>query len=135
MGPRKLVLAIGLVGVLGFGFGSPAAASGQWVRLQRCSGALPCAIPFGVRYNPDPLIAAQYGYVSPNAMSGKITFEPGGPALHLDKPLAKLKLPDFASEASRRIQLTRPASSEKKELPSVEPAPKPEGKPDSKRKL
>jgi len=126
---RKLVLAMGLVGVV-----ASSTARAQWVRLQRCNGAIPCMIPFAVRYNPDPLIAAQYGYVSPNSMSGRITFEPEGPAVQLDKPLAKLKLPDFASEASRRIQLTRPASSEKKTPPpSVEPDPKPEGKPDPPR--
>ena len=116
---------MGLVGV----FGSSAAVRAQWVRLQRCNGAIPCMIPFAVRYNPDPLIAAQYGYVSPNSMSGRITFEPEGPAVHLDKPLAKLKLPDFASEASRRIQLTRPASANEKAgstAEPVEPRPKPE---------
>jgi hypothetical protein len=100
---RKLVLAMGLVGVV-----ASSTARAQWVRLQRCNGAIPCMIPFAVRYNPDPLIAAQYGYVSPNSMSGKITFEPEGPAVHLDKPLAKLKLSDFASEAARRFLLAHP---------------------------
>jgi hypothetical protein len=123
MGLRKLVLAIGLVGVLG----SVSAARAQWIRLQRCNGAIPCMIPFGVRYNPDPLIAGQYGYMSPNSTSGRITFEPEGPVVHLDKPLAKLKLPDFASEAARRILLTRPAPVDKKAvLPKTEPAPKAE---------
>ena len=127
MRTRGLVLPAGFVALLGFG--SPAQA--QWVRLQRCSGALPCAIPFGVRYNPDPLIAGQYGFVSPNSTSGRITFGPEGPAVHLDRPLAKLKLPDFASEASRKIQLTRPAPAEKKAPPVVEPESRPEPKPGS----
>ncbi|MDQ5857032.1 MAG: hypothetical protein M3542_01970 [Acidobacteriota bacterium] len=127
MSTRKLVLAIGLVGVLG----SASTARAQWVRLQRCNGAIPCMIPFAVRYNPDPLIAGQYGYMSPNSMSGRITFEPEGPAVHLDKPLAKLQLPDFASEASRRIQLMRSAPPEKETVPlRVEPAPKPAAPPD-----
>jgi hypothetical protein len=82
-------------------------------------------IPFAVRYNPDPLIAGQYGYMSPNSTSGRITFEPEGPVVHLDKPRVPLQLPDFASEASRRIQLARPAPSEK-----AEPAPKPPPPPD-----
>ena len=117
MSTRKLVLAIGLVGVIG----SATPARAQWVRLQRCNGAIPCMIPFGVRYNPDPLIAGQYGYMSPNGASGRITFEPEGPVVHLDKPLAKLDLPDFASEAARRIQLARPVAAP----PIVEPPPTP----------
>lgn len=119
MRTRKLVLAIGLAGVLG----SVCAARAQWVRLQRCNGALPCAIPFGVRYNPDPLIAGQYGYMSPNSVSGRISFEPQGPVVHLDQPGVALQFPDFASEAARRIQLARPAPA-----PTLEP-PAPASKP------
>jgi len=122
MGTRKLVLAIGLVGALGSG----SAARAQWMRLQRCEGALPCAIPFGVRYAPDPLIASQYGFVSPNSLSGRITFEPG-PVLHIDEPHVALELPDFASQAARRFLLAHPPPlSEPKAIPeNVEPAPKP----------
>ncbi len=113
MGTRKIVLAIGLVGMLG----SASAARAQWVRLQRCNGALPCSIPFAVRYNPDPLIAAQYGYVSPNAFSGRLSFELEGPVLQIDKPLVKLRLPDFASEAARRFLLANPPPPAKKTPP------------------
>lgn len=115
-------MAIGLVGVLG----STSEAGAQWVRLQRCNGALPCAIPFAVRYNPDPLIAGQYGYMSPNSFSGRLSFELGGPVVHLDKPGLKMQLPDFASEAARRFLLAHPPPADKKPAP-VEPAkPKPE---------
>lgn len=123
---RKLILAIGLVGVLG----SPAAASGQWVRLQRCNGALPCAIPFGVRYDPDPLVAGQYGFVSPNAFSARLDFELGRPVVHLDKPGPALESLDFAAEAARRFLLAHPPPADKKP-DAVEPAPKPA--PDPKR--
>jgi hypothetical protein len=113
MRTRKLVLAIGLLGVLGSG----SAARAQWMRLQRCNGALPCAIPFGVRYAPDPLIAAQYGFVSPNSFSGRISFEPG-PVIHLDQPHVALSLPDFASQAARRFLLAHPP-------PGARPTPTP----------
>lgn len=114
---RKLILAIGLVGVLGFGL--PAAASAQWVRLQRCNGALPCAIPFGVRYDPDPLIAGQYGVVSANAFSGRLDFGLAGPVVHLDKPGPALEPRDFAAEAARRFLLAHPPPTGK---PAARPA-------------
>lgn len=82
-------------------------------------------IPFAVRYNPDPLIAGQYGFVSPNSFSGRLSFELGGPVVHLDKPGPTLALEprDFASEAARRFLLAHPAPADK-EPPPVEPAPK-----------
>lgn len=41
----------------------------QFVPLSRCRTALPCAIPFQVEYRPDPLIAAQYGYIPASSLS------------------------------------------------------------------
>lgn len=124
----RRVVALGLVGVLG----SVSAARSQWIRLQRCNGALPCAIPFGVRYDPDPLIAGQYGFVSPNGMSARFAFELGGPVLQLDKPRVSLEFPDFASEAARRFLLAHPPPADKKAAPPpIEPAPKPAASPDS----
>jgi len=73
---------------------SPAAA--QWVRLQRCNGAIPCSIPFGVVYSPDPLIGAQYGWISPTGVSGRIALD-GKPVVQLD---VHYTLPDFAREAA-----------------------------------
>ena len=74
----------------------PAAA--QWVRLQRCGSAIPCMIPFGVRYAPDPLIGAQYGWVSPTGFSGRIALD-GKPLVELD---LHSSLPDCAREAAAR---------------------------------
>jgi hypothetical protein len=120
MSARKLILAIGILGALG----SASIARAQWVRLQRCNGALPCAIPFAVRYNPDPLIAGQYGFVSPNSFSGRLSFELGRPVVHLDKPGPTLEPRDFASEAARRFLLAHPPPADRKPEPA-EPAPNP----------
>jgi hypothetical protein len=86
----------------------PSNAAAQWVRLQRCGGALPCAIPFGVRYAPDPLIASQYGHMSPNGVSGRVAFWPGL-AVSLDQPHVSLELGDFSEQAARRFVLAHPA--------------------------
>jgi hypothetical protein len=99
----KLVLAIGLVGALGLG----SSARAQWVRLQRCEGALPCSIPFGVRYAPDPLLAGQYGRMSPNGFSGRLSFEPKL-TVEIDTPRVALESVDFAAEAARKFVLTHP---------------------------
>ena len=87
---------------------SPSRATAQWVRLQRCGSALPCAIPFGVRYAPDPLIASQYGHVSPNGMSGRIGFWPEL-TVQIDQPHVSLELGDFSEQAARRFVLAHPA--------------------------
>lgn len=100
MRTRKLVLAIGLVGVLG----SASAARAQWMRLQRCNGALPCAIPFAVRYAPDPLIAAQYGRGAGTAVSGRISLEKR-PEVELDAPRLSR---DPSEAAARRFLLAHP---------------------------
>ena len=110
MRARDYVAAAAFASLLGF----PAAARSQWIRLQRCQGALPCAIPFGVRYAPDPLIASQYGFVSPNSFSGRITFSPKI-EVELDKPGPPLSLDrrDLAAEAARRFVLAHPPPEEK----------------------
>ena len=77
----------------------PSSAAAQWVRLQRCGSALPCAIPFGVRYAPDPLIASQYGHVSPNGMSGRIGFWPE----LTTTPSMWAELPEMMSVSTRMI--------------------------------
>jgi hypothetical protein len=81
---------------------SPAAA--QWVRLQRCAGAIPCSIPFGVVYRPDPLIAQQYGQVSPTAVSAHVLLQKN-PTVELDTSDLSI---DFAREAARRFVLAHP---------------------------
>jgi hypothetical protein len=100
---RRLFLVFGVAAAVG-----TATASAQWMRLQRCSGALPCAIPFGVRYAPDPLIASQYGRMSPDAFSGRISFEPKL-TVEIDQPEVSLEPRDFAAEAARRFVLAHPA--------------------------
>jgi hypothetical protein len=114
MRTRGLILAAGFAVIAGL----PAAASAQWMRLQRCSGALPCAIPFGVRYAPDPLIASQYGRISPDAFSGRISFEPKLD-VEIDTPHVALELEDFAARAAAKFLLAHPAP------PPKNPAPKP----------
>ena len=115
MGPlRRFFLSAGLAGLAALA-ASPAPA--QWVRLQRCNGAIPCMIPFGVRYAPDPLISGQFGWASPTSFSGRIALD-GKPIVELD---VHYSLPDFAKEAAARAfvlahtspPLTLPASPEK----------------------
>jgi hypothetical protein len=103
---RGLILAAVLAAITGL----PEAASAQWIRLQRCSGAIPCSIPFGVRYAPDPLISSQYGRMSPDAFSGTISFEPKL-AVEIDQHFT-LDLEDFAAKAAREFLLAHPAPSE-----------------------
>lgn len=103
MSTRKLVVAIGLVGAVGVG----SVARAQWVRLQRCEGALPCAIPFGIRYAPDPLIGAHYGRISPNGFSGRLSFDPKL-TVEIDTPRVTLESVDFAAEAARKFVLAHP---------------------------
>jgi hypothetical protein len=104
MRTRRLVLAAGLMALLG----SVSPAHAQWMRLQRCSGALPCAIPFAVRYAPDPLIAAQYGQMSPDTFSGRIVFEPHI-HIEIDQPKISIEPADFAARAVRKFVLAHPA--------------------------
>jgi hypothetical protein len=54
------------------GFLAAAAVSAQFVSLSRCQAAYPCAIPFGVQYRPDPLLAGQYGRVPDSAISVRL---------------------------------------------------------------
>lgn len=106
---RQLIRAAAVVSLavaLAAVYASSAAA--QWIRLQRCGSALPCAIPFGVRYAPDPLIASQYGHVSPNGMSGRISFWPEL-SVQIDQPHVSLEFGDFSEQAARRFVLAHPA--------------------------
>lgn len=91
-------------------------ARAQWMRLQRCSAALPCSVPFGIRYAPDPLIASQYGRMAPDAFSGRISFEPKL-AVEIDQPQVAVELHDFAAEAARRFLLAHPRLAEQEPQP------------------
>jgi hypothetical protein len=87
---------------------STSTAAAQWVRLQRCGSALPCAIPFGVAYAPDPLIASQYGHVSPNGISGRVALWPEL-AVRIGQPHVSVELGDFSEQTARRFVLAHPA--------------------------
>jgi hypothetical protein len=98
-----------------------APARAQWVRLQRCAGAIPCSIPFGVRYAPDPMIAAQYGRLSQTGFSGRVSVD-GKPTVELDVHSFSR---DFAREAARRFVIAHPpAAKPAPEEPSANPPPK-----------
>jgi hypothetical protein len=120
----------GFLCVLGLFTAGPAAA--QFVTLSRCQAALPCAIPFGVRYRPDPLITAQYGRVGSTAVSAGVRLEtPLKP--EIDKR-TEMDL-DAVDAAVRKSLQTHPppapATSPKKprqERPAAEP-PGPEPRP------
>jgi len=116
---RKLFLAAGFAALAGL---LPEASPAQWTRLQRCSGALPCAIPFGVRYAPDPLLASQYGRIAPNAISGRVSLEPKV-AVELDQPRLSLEQRDFAAEAARRFLLANPPPAAAPSSPERKPPP------------
>jgi hypothetical protein len=117
MRTRGLFLAAGFAALLGF---APTARA-QWIRLQRCSGALPCAIHFGIRYAPDPLIASQYGRMSPDAFSGRISFDPQL-TVEIDEPRLSLEPADFAARAAREFVLAHPAPPAR----TLEPAKNPD---------
>jgi hypothetical protein len=84
---------------------SPAGA--QFVQLSRCQAAWPCSAPFGIRYQPDPLIAGQYGNVPTTAFSARI--DPTRlfqlPSFDLSK---ELEHQDFARDAARIFVLRHP---------------------------
>ena len=63
-----LFLAAGLL--------ASSAAQAQFVPLSRCRAAYPCAVPFGVQYRPDSLIAGQYGGAGNTAMVARIGLRP-----------------------------------------------------------
>ena len=107
--PRRVVLAVAFAAL------ATGTASAQWIRLQRCGGAIPCMIPFAVRYNPDPLIAGQYGWMSPTGVSGRISLD-GKPTVEFDVHHALSS--DFYSEAARRFVIAHPPP------PSPTPSPK-----------
>src|SRR6266545_1967943 len=101
----KILLAAGFAVVGGL---LPTPARAQWMRLQRCGAALPCAIPFGVRYAPDPLIASAYGRVSPDAFSARISLD-RELTVEIDEPRLSLEPADFAAQAARKFVLAHPA--------------------------
>lgn len=95
------------------------AARAQFVQLTRCQAAYPCSVPFGLRYKPDPLLAAAYGNVPNTVFSGRI--DPGRllqtPVVDLSKAVENQ---DFARDAARVFVLRHPAP---KATPAAPPDP------------
>jgi hypothetical protein len=96
-------------------------ARAQFVQLTRCQAALPCALPFGLQYKPDPLIAGQWANASHTVFSGRIDLlRPLQPlVIDLSKEIDRQ---DFARDAARIFVLRHPA-----------PRPKPAADPDPAR--
>ena len=86
--------------------GAAAAASAQFVELSRCQSAMPCAIPFGLRYNPDPLSVSGFTAIPHTAFSMRIDpTKPLAPKVDLSKELDKQ---DWAREAAKIFVLKYP---------------------------
>jgi len=78
---RRLAVVLFAAGLLTAG-----TSSAQFVRLSRCQTAFPCSIPFGLQYNPDPLIAGPYAQVPNTAVSARV--EIAAPfKFEVDRPL------------------------------------------------
>lgn len=109
-----------LLGAAALAAAAPAGA--QFVQLVRCQAAYPCSSPWGIRYNPDPLIAAHYGNVPTTAFSGRIDLARPYqlPALDISKTLDSQ---DFARDAARIFVLTHPTLKPKAAEPEPAAAP------------
>ena len=86
-------------------YGVAAVSGAQFVELSRCQSAMPCAIPFGLRYNPDPLSVAGFAALPRTAFSMRIDPATLTPKLDLSKELDKQ---DWAREAARIFVLKYP---------------------------
>ena len=87
-------------------FAAAGAASAQFVELSRCQSAMPCAIPFGLRYNPDPLSVSGFAKIPATAFSMRIDpTKPLAPKVDLSRELDKQ---DWAREAARIFVLKYP---------------------------
>jgi len=73
-----------LVVVLGL-LATPSAKA-QFVHLSRCHAAYPCLIPFGLQYNPDPLIAGPYAQPSTTGVSARVELK-FPLRIEIDKPV------------------------------------------------
>jgi hypothetical protein len=51
------------------------AAVAQFVPITHCAAAFPCSIPYGVRYNPDPLVLGPYAAPANGAISFRTTLD------------------------------------------------------------
>jgi hypothetical protein len=67
MRPREILFGLLLLGLL-----AARPAKAQFVDLARCHAAYPCAIPFGLQYHPDPLVAGPYGQPGNTGLSAHV---------------------------------------------------------------
>jgi len=68
------------------GFLAAPSAKAQFVHLSRCHAAYPCLIPFGLQYNPDPLIAGPYAQPSTTGVSARVELK-FPLKIEIDKPI------------------------------------------------
>jgi hypothetical protein len=90
----------------------------QFVSLSRCHAAYPCAIPFGLQYHPDPLVAGQYGQPGQTAVSGRIELK-FPLKVEIDKPIDQKALD---AELRKSLEVQKRGADEK----TIEPARAPE---------
>jgi hypothetical protein len=108
--------------------GAAAAASAQFVELSRCQSAMPCAIPFGLRYNPDPLSVSGFNALPHTAFSMRID-----PAHPLNPPKVDLSRAldsqDWARQAATIFVLKYPLKPKPvAETVPLTPTPQPQSK-------
>ncbi len=104
---------------------SAATASAQFMQMARCHQAYPCALPFGLQYRPDPLIAGPYTNAPGSAVSGHIELK-AKPKFELDKRPLPLS-DDFAESAARAFVKRHPRRPEPvptSQRPAQEPEPR-----------
>ena len=51
------------------------AALAQFVPIKSCGSAFPCSIPYGIRYNPDPLVVGPYAVPTNSGLSFRTTLD------------------------------------------------------------
>jgi hypothetical protein len=110
-----------LPGLFLLGFLATSFSEAQFVRFSRCHAAYPCLMPFGIQYNPDPLIAGQYGQPNTTAISGHIELK-FPMKVEIDKPIDQKAI----DEAVRKTLEFQPAEKKPAATPPAEVAPAPE---------
>jgi hypothetical protein len=101
---------------------SAATVSAQFMQMARCHQAYPCALPFGLQYRPDPLLAGPYTNAPSSAVSGHIELK-AKPKVVLDErpPLSD----DFAESAARAFVKRHPVTRKATPLPEPRREPDP----------
>jgi hypothetical protein len=120
-GPAALLILAGLA--------AAEPVSAQFTQFTQCHGAYPCNRPFGLQYNPDPLIAGPWAQGAPTAAVSAHVELKKNPEVVVDKPPA-LPLSADPVDASVRAFLRRyPKPAPPKEKPpagsAAAPAPSP----------